>query len=113
MGSYQYISYIVSAVSQVSTDVYSLVFDKCIVILCNYDKDDALNEYLYEIQKILKKYHLHYGKSRSFTSLFQLPAYNKQALLAREIGIRLGHEKIEYRIADYIFHFLLIGHEET
>lgn len=33
--------------------------------------------------------------------------------MAREIGIRLGHKKIEYRFADYIYHFLLIGHEET
>lgn len=109
----EYISYIVSAISQVSTDVYSLVFDQCIVVLCNYDKDEVLNDYLDSIQNILKKYHLYYGKSRSFKSLFQLPEYNKQALLAREIGIRLGHKKIEYRFADYIYHFLLIGHEEA
>ena len=109
----EYISYIVSAISQVSKDVYSLVFDQCIVVLCNYDKDEVLNDYLDSIQNILKKYHLYYGKSRSFKLLFQLPEYNKQALLAREIGIRLGHKKIEYRFADYIYHFLLIGHEET
>lgn len=109
----EYLSYIVYAISQVSQDVYSLVFDKSIVVLCNYEKDENLNEYLKAIQKILKKYQLYYGKSRSFQSLFQLPAYNKQAILAREIGVRLGHKKIEYRFADYMYHFLLLGHEET
>ncbi len=109
----EYIPYIVAAISQIDTDIYSLVFDKCIIVLCNYDKDEKLNEYLSSIKNIFKQYHICYGKSRSFKSIFQLAEYNKQAFLAREIGKRLGHEKVEYRFADYMYHFLLIGHQHN
>lgn len=107
----EYAPYIVSEISAIHSDVRCLLSGQCIVVLCNYDEENACASLIAQIKGILGRYGLRYGKSRSFGALIHMLAYNRQAMMAREIGMLLGHEQMEYAFADYLYHYLLLGHD--
>ena len=104
--------YLCNEINKLTDNVTSFVYDNQMLVVINYDKDEKLNNYLEDINKIIKDYDCVVGVSRSFLSLRKLRIYLKQAINARVYGVLLKDEDNNFHYSKYEYYDMLMHYDK-
>lgn len=99
--------YLEKQLNQISDDITAFIYENQILVLCNYNKIDTLDEHIVSIDSTFKEYKPIIGISKEFDKLINLKTYVNQATNARELGSLIDPNLNKYDYINYEYYDLL------